>query len=243
LQSGNRIEVPNEINSTLKHIAVSPFFYNEPNILFQKLDFFPSDSMSLNDKLNTVARLILILTLAGFLFTHKLHILIIGVITLGAIVVFHHSQTGFKKGKKVEGFKIDERTADALEENRVRVPADVFDKPTAGNPFANVLIPDYEYNVNKKPAPPVSDENLKQAKQTVIDLNWTQPDIADKLFKNLGDEFEFEQSMQRFVSQPATTIPNDQAAFSQFLYGSMVSCKEGNLFACARNNGARYNNY
>jgi hypothetical protein len=101
-------------------------------------------------------------------------------------------------------------------------------------------MPDYDYNVNKKPAPPsynetVGDDILKTAKQLVINSNPDQPDIADKLFQDLADEFIFEQSMRPFYSNPATTIPNDQEAFSQFCYGSMVSCKEGNSFACARN--------
>ena len=69
----------------------------------------------------------------------------------------------------------------------------------------------------------------------VIEQNPGQPDIADKLFTDLGEQFVFEQSLQPFYSNSATTIPNDQAGFADFCYGSMVSCKEGNLFACARN--------
>ena len=45
----------------------------------------------------------------------------------------------------------------------------------------------------------------------------------------------FEQSLRQFTSNPGSTIPNDQGAFADFCYGSMVSCKEGNQFACARN--------
>jgi hypothetical protein len=45
----------------------------------------------------------------------------------------------------------------------------------------------------------------------------------------------FEQSLMPFNSNPNTTIPNDQQAFAEFCYGSMISCKEGNQFACARN--------
>jgi hypothetical protein len=69
----------------------------------------------------------------------------------------------------------------------------------------------------------------------VADANPGQPDIVDKLFTDLGDKLVFEQSMQQFVSNPSTTIPNDQSAFAEFCYGNMISCKEGNEFACARN--------
>jgi hypothetical protein len=119
-------------------------------------------------------------------------------------------------------------------------PEKVFDKPNAGNPLSNVLMPDYDYNVNKKPAPPAYTENgsaeiLAKAKQMVVNANPDQPNIANKLFTDLGDQIDFEQSMRPFHSTASTTIPNDQGAFADFCYGSMVSCKEGNMFACARN--------
>ena len=37
-------------------------------------------------------------------------------------------------------------------------------------------------------------------------------------------------------------LANDQGAFAEFCYGSMISCKDGNLFACARNT-SHYTNY
>jgi hypothetical protein len=105
---------------------------------------------------------------------------------------------------------------------------------------------DYEFNVDKKPAPPAFNANvnnsiLDSAMTLVSEANPDQPDIADKLFKDLGEQFVFEQSLRPFSSNPNTTIPNDQQAFADFCYGSMVSCKEGNRFACARNL-SRYTN-
>jgi hypothetical protein len=117
---------------------------------------------------------------------------------------------------------------------------DTFDSTDSSNPFSNVLNSDFDLNPHKKPAPPaynsiVNDNILSQAKQLVVDANPDQPDIADKLFKDLGDQYMFEQSLRPFNSNPSTTIPNDQQAFSEFCYGSMISCKENNMFACARN--------
>jgi hypothetical protein len=66
-------------------------------------------------------------------------------------------------------------------------------------------------------------------------MNPEQPKISTKLFKSLEDNLAFEQSMRPFYSNPSTTIPNDQNAFAEFCYGSMVSCKEGNQLACTRN--------
>jgi hypothetical protein len=87
----------------------------------------------------------------------------------------------------------------------------------------------------------VNNDILKQAKLMVVESNPEQPDIADKLFRDLGEQLVFEQSLRPFYSTASTTIPNDQSSFAEFCYGSMISCKEGNSFACARNL-SRYTN-
>ena len=138
------------------------------------------------------------------------------------------------------------KTEDYLKENNMPIPDDVFGEPDSSNPFNNVMVTDYDYNPQKKPAPPafnkvVEEDILKQAKQLVSDANPDHPDIANKLFSDMGSNFEFEQSLRPFHSTPSTTIPNDQGAFAEFCYGSMISCKEGNEFACARNHARHIN--
>jgi hypothetical protein len=69
----------------------------------------------------------------------------------------------------------------------------------------------------------------------VDELHPEEPQISKKLYQSLDDNLTLEQSLRPFYSNPSTTIPNDQSSFADFCYGSMVSCKEGNAFACARN--------
>jgi len=212
----------------------SEFWFVNPNVLLQKdrIEFFPVESMSYNDKLNALSRSIILLTLISFIVTHNMRILVIGMITLASILVL------YLYGRKTEGYA--EPADDYLKQNDFPVQENAFTTPSVENPFQNVMLTDYDYNPNKKPAAPsynekVNGDILTQAKNIVQELNPDQPDIADKLFKDLGDQYVFEQSMQPFYSTASTTIPNDQGAFADFCYGSMVSCKEGNLFACARN--------
>lgn len=233
----------------------SEFWFVNPNILLQKdriFEFFPVESMNYNDKLNALSRSIILLTIISFIVTHNMRILAIGMITLGAIVVLYlYHEREIKKMKKegyedpTKGYNDPEKgysdpASDYLKQNDLPVQENAFIPPSQENPFQNVMLTDYDYNPNKKPAGPsynkkVNDDILSQAKNIVQELNPDQPDIADKLFKDLGDQYVFEQSMQPFYSTASTTIPNDQGAFADFCYGSMVSCKEGNLFACARN--------
>lgn len=227
-----------------------PFWSDNPNILFHKeyiFEFFPTEDMTLEQKLNSVSRLVILLTILGFLFTQNVRLIISFIVIMVFIFLFYTNQikensiNDFKKvslEKQTENFE-NPSTA-LLHQKNIKIPTDVFDKTTPGNPFANVLITDYDYNPNKKPAAPsynekVNNEILIQAKELVKHANPDQPDIADKLFRGLGEQLEFEQSLRQFNSNPSTTIPNDQTGFAEFCYGEMISSKEGNMFSLARN--------
>jgi len=231
-----------------------PFWSENPNILLDQryiFEFFPIDTMSYEQKLNSITRIIIILTILGFTLSKNLRILIIGLITIGVIFLMHYYH-GIEKDKIALNKKLKEGfdsgpAHDYLVSANVPIPQDMFQEPDSSNPFSNVLMTDYDYNPHKKPAPPSFNANinakiLNEAKQLVEDANPDQPDIADKLFKDLGEQLVFEQSLRQFNSTANTTIPNDQGAFAEFCYGSMISCKEGNNFACARNM-SHYTNY
>jgi Family of unknown function (DUF5762) len=226
-----------------------PFWLYNPNILLDSRyinELFPVDTMSYEQKLNAISRSVIFLTLIVFIFTRSIRILIISGITLFSIyMLYHYNEKETEKTK--ETFENQANVILDRYNFTEKDKAVVFQEPQPENPFGNVLIPEYEYNPNRKPAPPsfndnVNDTILKQAKKMVSELNPDQPDISDKLFTDLGDNLMFEQSLRQFVSNPSTTIPNDQTGFAEFCYGSMISAKDGNLFALARNL-PRYNNY
>lgn len=229
-----------------------PFWSNDPNILFNKdyiFEFFPTENMSYEQKMNAVTRLIVILTILGFIFSRNARLIVISVIILASIyLLYNYQKKELDKNERkkitlenqVENF--DNPAMAALKQKDIEIPneSEVFDSPTPLNPFSNVMITDYDYNPHKKPAGPsynenVNDDILTQAKQLVMNANPDQPNIADKLFRGLGEEMEFEQSLRQFTSNPSTTIPNDQKGFAEFCYGGMISAKEGNMFSLARN--------
>lgn len=226
------------------------------------LEFFPVETMTYSQKLNAITRTVLIMAITIFAITHNPLIFIIFAITIASIALVYHnhskninSDNKLKKNVRfdiddepnteVEPFidKSDKLAQDTLALEQIKLKdnkyTELFDKSTPSNPFSNVLLTDYENNPTKKNAPTsynkyINADILGQAKEFVKQANPDQPDIADKLFKDLGEEFQFEQSMRPFYSNAATTIPNDQQAFADFCYGGMISCKEGNMFACSR---------
>jgi hypothetical protein len=229
---------------------IIPFWLDNPNIIFnndQMFEFFPTEDMSFSQKLNAVSRTIIIMTMVSFLYTQSVRIMIIGGISLFFVYMLYLHNTSKKeiinvKKKTQEGF--DDPAKEIYSTSDLM---NVFKAPEAGNPFGNVLITDYIYDPKRKPAPPAYNANVakdivNKAKDCVRQNNPDQPDITEKLFQDLGDEYVFEQSLRQFTSMPSTTIPNDQESFMDFCYGGMTSCKEGNAFACAKN-AWKYNNY
>ena len=221
-----------------------PFWYENPNVILHSkyiYEIYPNEDMTYNQMLNAVTRSVLLLSIVIFLLHPSKNLLFILAITMGIIYLMYHYHD-----KINEGFT--EPVKDYLDNNQdIVMTSNVFSEPTSENPFGNVLVSDYQDNVDKKPAPPSYNRNIQEqitmaAKKNVQEANPDHPNIADKLFKGLGEELYFEQSLRPFSSNPSTTIPNDQGAFADFCYGSMVSCKEGNQFACARNL-ARHTNY
>ena len=256
----NTHAIKTDIKQKMTHQSI-PFWSKNPNVLFQQaylLEFFPTECMTYDQKLNAITRSVLLLTLISYVFHQNSRLLAISSITILAIFLLHfahENEMTQKRAKKLEGFqdKIQNGTNMGVEGggffvadpnvpppgnyNHYTIPRTDFMSSGPNNPLGNVLLTDYEYNPNKKPAPPsfkeiVSNDILQKTKEKIASQYPTQPGIDERLFKNLGDEFEFEQSMRPFYSTANTTIPNDQAAFVNFCYGEMISCKEGDENAC-----------
>ena len=100
--------------------------------------------------------------------------------------------------------------------------------PTKDNPFMNVQMTDYTDNPNRESANKV-DDSLELRENITQNFN-------NKLYRNVGDIFERENSQRQFYTNPITTIPNDQTKFAEWLYKTPPTCKEGNGYQCVANN-------
>ena len=220
----------------------TPFWGEDPNVLlnFEYItELYPSENMNTNQKLNAITRSVIVLAIFGSFVTNPYRLWIIAFMTLAAVWYLHYHQTTAKKVRfNEESFTNKDKVKETID--RKDIPVDLFSDPEPNNPFGNTLLTDYDNAEEKKPAPPsynkrINDKIVSQSKQAILNNNPEQPHITNKLFSGLDDNLAHEQSMRNFYTMPSTTIPNDQNAFAEFCYGSMVSCKEGNAFACARN--------
>ena len=230
----------------------TPFWTNDPTILLNQdniTELWPVISMCYEQKLNAITRLVIVMTMVGFAFTGSFKLFIIGIITLGLIVVLWKQQMGVKSKKK-EGFSNNVVTfasagaAPNTTTNPITLDAVLksdFLLGTKRNPFSNVLLTDIMDDPERKAAPPsfnpdILEDITQNTKRAVQLLNPGIKNTNHQLFGSLTDQFYLDQSNRAFVSNPSTKIPNDQGAFAQYLYGDMPSCRDGDGLACVQDN-------
>ena len=99
-----------------------------------------------------------------------------------------------------------------------------YTPPTARNLFMNVLLDEIKYNPGRLAGAPVDNPTVKQTLDDYFRVQW---------FSDPTDVFGKNQSQRQFVTQPSTTVPNDQGAFADWLYKIPgKTCKEGGREAC-----------
>jgi hypothetical protein len=227
----------------------TPFWLSNPTILFKQdniTQLWPLQRMSSEEKLNSITRLVIILTLLGYLITKTKKIIITGAVTLAAIIILYKIQSMnlLKKINSKEAFmNINMKTNPEI----YNLIKDNYTQPTETNPAMNVLLTDIADNPDRKAAAPAYNSavetEMNNKTMEFVSNNFNDPNIDERLFKDLGDNYEFDQSMRTWYATPNTRVMNDQKSFAEYCYGDMISCKEGNDFACTRNAPPRWTNY
>lgn len=230
-----------------------PFWSNDPSIVFNKdliTNIWPTPNISFEEKLNAISRMVILVSILGFLFTMNINFLLICIITLALIWVVYKLRKNKIIGSLQDGFsnKINVISDNSIHNKYIKNPVtlesvlkDNYYPTTKKNPLGNVLLTDIMDNPNKKPAPPsfntdVYEDITRSSKKTVQYLNPGIKNTNKQLFGDLAQNFEFDWSMWNFYSMPNTKVTNDQGAYAEYLYGNMPSCKDGNAFACVQDN-------
>ena len=232
---------------------MTAFWFNDPTVLFNNdgiMQIIPTSGMDREARLNAISRMIILLAILGYALTMSYVLILLGVISLGMIALMYTAAntTNAPDGKK-EGFSnyanynTGCRRTVSTARNAVTASSSglTFQAPTPQDPLMNVLLTDIQDRPTRPAAEPAFNPKVERdinesTQQFVVDDLGGNPNLEDRLFRDLGDNYEFSNSMRNYFATPNTRIPNDQHAFAEFCYGDMISCKEGNMMACARAN-------
>jgi len=207
--------IPSNYNKLLKNTVTTikdEFWYDNIEVLFKlnRIDeFFPTTDMSIEEKLNSLVRLSIYISLilTSYSLNSKYLYIAIIVMVLTAIIYINRS---------------DDVNEHFQEKEYVR--------PTKNNPFMNILPDDYITRPNR--------ESLNKANMYVNDkLNkYIDTKYSYNLYRDADDLFDNNTTQRQFYTMPVTTIPNQQTKFAKWLYATPPTCKEGNGNQCVANN-------
>jgi hypothetical protein len=197
--------------------------------------------MCYEQKLNSITRLVILITILGYISTMSERILLVGGLTLAVIFVLFNLRKqkitkemlneGFNSLPSVQGNEVtgmfDKKSDSYL--NPVTLDSVLkseFKEGTKKNPFSNVLLTQINDEPERKSAPPSfnvdCDEDItKNVKRAVQMMNPGIKNTNKQLFGDLFQEFELDKSNRAFFSTANTRVENDQSAYAQFLYNDM----------------------
>lgn len=220
------------------------FWGNDYTQLFNRstaLEFFPTNDMTYNEKLNAVSRFFLYACLIAFMLKGNTIYLAILVIMLSGIYILSKRNifgTAFGKGaigildphkahlQKKEG----ERITKNIENLNLNFTAsDSCKGPTKDNPFMNMLPTDYGLGTDKET---VSEDNFLPScshEEVREDVN----DAFERgLYRDINDVYGRENSQRQFYTVANNNVPNAQREYASWLYGRDEVCKAGDTHVC-----------
>ena len=225
------------------------FWSNDPTVLFNKeyiFELWPTTNMCYEQKLNAITRLVILITILGYILTMSQRILVVGFLTLVIIfVLFKMRKQKLTKEMLNEGFDVQPRIS-LLQDNEPTGNSDSYINPVTldavlktefkegnkKNPFSNVLLTQIADLPNRKSAPPsfnvdVDEDITRNIKKAVQMMNPTIKNTDKQLYGDLWQNFELDQSDRVFYSTANTRVePGDQSSYARYLYGTMPSGKE-----------------
>jgi hypothetical protein len=217
----------------------TPFWLNQPTILFNKkyltINFFET-KMTLEEKFNTITKLVLILTILGFIFSQNFQLIFIGLLTIAIITaIYYRKKKNFiEERTDKENFSNNGRGKREAKMKLKELLQNGYYPINKKNPFGNVLLTEINSNPNRPSAAPafnpeVYDEINNSVKRQTQMLNPSIDGTNKQIYGDLYENYNLDNSMMRFYTTANTRVANDQGAYGEWLYGNMPSAKEDNI--------------
>ena len=205
-------------------------WFDDPTILFNKdsiFELWPTMDMCYEQKINAITRLVILITILGYILTTSQRIVAVGVLTLVVIYVLFKSRK-----QKITNDMINEGfTNSMVEVTGEPVPLDAvlkteFKQGSKKNPFSNVLLTQIGDEPDRKSAPPsfnvdVDEDITKNIKRAVQMMNPGIKNTSKQLFGDLYQEQQLDNFSRQLYSTPNSRVENDQSAYAQYLYNNL----------------------
>ena len=229
-----------------EHIALcDPYIWEDPRYIFRSLWISRQHDRSrgpcASELVNNIFVIFVVAALAGALITSftqyksaTLVTLLLATLYLIPVFIELRKVSTFRRvletrqTEQTEGFASEKPTEGGFNATGV-APAPTQEEPYKGNPnpFGNVLVSDLKYSPDGL-RPDVTSTESRIALDDLFRVQW---------YSDPTDVFGKSQSQRQFVTQPSTTVPNDQKSYQEWLYKIPgKTCKEGNAEACMYNN-------
>lgn len=202
-----------------------PFWLKDISILVKPdrlLEFFISKDQSISEKLNSIARFGIYISIVLAMYHSNPKYLTLSLLTF---LITYLIYTNIDRKEFMED---DILSADQIKENIIYKDSV---KPTINNPFGNSSIIDIIDNPKRKPMVDYSehnDESLKVKEDITEAFNYN-------LYRDVSDVYGRKNSQRQYYTTPSRgSIPADpQGEFKNWLYGKMPSCKD-NQYNCLK---------
>lgn len=204
----------------------TPFWYNQPNILYDKnylFEFFPVKEHDLPRKLNSIVRLSIYYSIIIYCYNKNTNIFAIPIVTCFLTLLVWSKNKPIQVDQFMTNLKNDipepEPKLVTLSETDIGCTL-----PNKDNPFMNT--PFFDVAADKELPKSCTSYDNKGIQRKI------EKEFDKGLYKNYTDIFGKENSQRQFFSVPGREGIPDQSAFAHWLYRTNDTCKEGNKLAC-----------
>jgi hypothetical protein len=159
-------------------------------------EFWPTSQQTTAERVNATARFVIYATCILYLIRRDIRIFILGATVLSVLYVMEKSK--MIKGKKA---KKEAYTPECQ-------------MPTVDNPMANVLMSDYDGRPDRPSAC-----MYETVRDEVNDMLSGRIPYGPQKSRSPMPDAQRNAFSRQFVSGPVTSIPGDQTAFAEWLYG------------------------
>lgn len=180
--------------------------------------FFPVQGMTLDEQLNAVLRFAIYFAVILLIGGRSSRVMFIPLIVAGGTYFMHQAAKNDVNVMR-EGLTASRNSTSTPNVSKTKNCT----LPTRHNPFMNVLPSDYASNPKRGPACDIQDFKVSKKVEKMFDTG---------LVRDSDDVFKRNAGSRQFMTNPSTTIPNDQSGFAQWLYGIKPVCKTSNRKSC-----------